>query len=360
MNESEDGIKPFEFLQNIGRAIEADAVNANMTLLLVHYMTHQFDDWIFNDKTVAKKVHLCSKVVAREKNRLEKLGIVSLETAYEKLGDHTSGRKGTYIKVNYFWRLENGSNEITSNIIHSNKVPSNQIHSNEVPSNEITMKSVPTLIKNIGEQGINESKECLEQGREESKEEVEQVGGQAAPASESATEGSHSTGEPDLLGKIAPLPEKQEKPKGKREGKAAGNAKQKFNPPTHDQVAARVKNRVDNKGFSAKWTLYQINETATRIIAHYTMTGWTYGKNQTPMKSWEGAVDGWLSRSNYLPEMPDISTTDALQQPQRQQLAGQTMNEAEVMAILTRRNTSQKTFDAESNRISQYLENFQK
>lgn len=180
----------------------------------------------------------------------------------------------------------------------------------------------------------------------------------AAPAPHTAKSASQESsfpetaqGQTNLWGEPERVPEKpKKKPKGK--GKAAGNAKQKFSPPTHDQVAARVKNRVDNKGFSAKWTLYQINETATRIIAHYTMTGWTYGKNQTPMKSWEGAVDGWLSRSNYLPEMPDISTTDTLQQPQQRQ-QGQRKSEADILAILNRGNTSQETFEAESVRITQ-------
>ncbi len=337
MSESEDVIKPFEFLQNIDRAIEAGKINENMTVLLVHYMTHQFDDWIFNDKTVAKKVHLCSKVVAREKNRLEKLGIVSLETAYEKLGDHTSGRKGTYIKVNYFWQFDNGSN----------KVPSNKVPSNQIPSNEVPMNSVPTLIKNIGEQGIHGSKE-----------EGEQVGGQAAPApSESAAqkssaEGSHSTGEIDLLKESAPLPEK---PKKERKGKpkAAGQIEIPEVEEIKIYIAGYIQENYEQRIHNYVWTDWELTETAKDIQEAIPKYKW---------KDWKQGARNWIRNSKpiaFKPKMTDPARYTG-NQPQRQQLAGQKKTEAEIMAVLTGRNTTQETFETESNRISQNLEISQK
>ncbi|WP_406545781.1 hypothetical protein [Succinimonas sp.] len=117
--------------------------------------------------------------------------------------------------------------------------------------------------------------------------------------------------------------EPEEKPKGKRQGKQ--NTNKTFVKPTHEQLTAKIEKEINQKGFSDRWTHYQVDETATRIFAYYEMNGWTVGKNKTPMKSWEYAVVSWLSRNNYLPEMQDIGTTNQQQgqsfkQAQREKL----------------------------------------
>jgi len=61
--------------------------------------------------------------------------------------------------------------------------------------------------------------------------------------------------------------------------------KEKFTPPTPDQVTAFVKEKLPNapdifcKSFAEKF------------CGHYESVGWKVGKN--PMKSWEGAVNKW-------------------------------------------------------------------
>jgi hypothetical protein len=97
------------------------------------------------------------------------------------------------------------------------------------------------------------------------------------------------------LRSIRPLIEVKEGVKDKDKDKEKENiekvSKEKFEPPTPDQVAALVKEKIPQapdvfcKSFAEKF------------CGHYESVGWRVGKN--PMKSWQGAVSTWSPSEKF-------------------------------------------------------------
>ena len=345
----------FEFMRQIEKAVNAEVLDKNDRHVLWHYIVHQHQtfEYIFADPVVGTHIDMGENLVENTRKYLHDLHIIKWERAYKP-------RQGYYITVCYDWNFmtwlkENGlinksgvnKKWVKNELKELKKTGPKQTGAKETGLKQTGAKesglNQPQLLlmsKEINES--QESHESLEQGvdQREEKKEREETGGQAAvPASESATEESHSTGEPDLLRKIAPLPEKEEKPK-------------KFIPPTKEEVRLELESLLEKKGTFQQWSDNDLRAMTDKFFDWYDASDWKKNNGQK-LKDWQKSLNTtWLSKQHYLPERTTRN--------QPQQLAGQTMNEADVMAILTGRNTSQETFDAESNRISQNLENFQK
>lgn len=336
MNESENTI--LEFWARINNA--EPKFSAMARALLAYYQVNNANkrDWYCRNEDVRKNLGgdpnkpWSEATLQKYKRELVERHVISSEDVYGTGKPGENGlKKGCSITVHFDWNETN--NHQKSNVISSNTI-SSSANSSSAISDRVLRREDPLEENRDLSKGISERRE-------------------AAPTSESAAqkssaEGSHSTGEIDLLKDSAPLPEKPEKPKGK-------NSNQ-FIVPTLEEVIAKLAAAVEDakaegKGEAASWDHNDDPRYAANFYRHYSdpKVNWTQ-KNGKPLKSWELAlVNTWLERDNY--KVPWKKN-----QPQRQQLAGQKKTEAEIMAVLTGRNTTQETFETESNRISQNLE----
>ena len=70
-----------------------------------------------------------------------------------------------------------------------------------------------------------------------------------------------------------------------------------FSPPNVEEIKMATEEFCEKKG----WTNFNVEELSERFFYFYESKGWIVGKSK--MKSWKGALSGWIVRSGYKEEV---------------------------------------------------------
>lgn len=260
----------FEFM----RKIDELNISSEAKDLLIHYMTHQGESYVFHNDFIADQKGWSRPYFDRIKKELVTEGLITSEYVYEN-----GKRVGTHVTViydlpNVTFPNVSKANVRKPNVSNANVRKPNVSGANVSKSNVIESKKINREEENRRE-GENSESVC--------------AGDFAPPLCErqTHTEMPASSSLPQNLPPDippAPVPEPEKKTK--------------FTPPTVADVSQYISEKLREKNIS--WSPYQISETAESIVDFYTSKGWKVGKDT--MKNWRSSVSGWLRNDNWMPK----------------------------------------------------------
>ena len=366
----------FQFLDEINKAEPKFSLKAFR--LLCFYMPNQGTDYITHNEYISYITGMNIDTIRKAKKELRERGVIDVKAAYT--GKVNNRISGTYVTVNYEWkskRNDHGKNKVILNDHGKNEPNLNEPNLNEPILNEPNLNELNfsgVLINKRSKEEKEETKEKLELEKNLKKEKLE--GGAAEPPPTPApgkipSQGSNTeatpqrynipcypaqysdneqkppTGEINLFGEASP-PGEQEKPKGKRKTKPAGQ----IQIPTVADVEQYITKYIqDNYSIHHyEWTQWELSETAKDILEAFPKYKW---------KDWRQGARNWIRNNRggaFLPKMKDPGRV--VKNPPGQ--AGKQFFTAEQIEQLTGRTDPQtvleqrrKTEDQKGNVIAQ-------
>ena len=271
--------------------------------LLVHYMTHQGDSWVFTARNVCKYLGIGIEKYLKLKRDLQNAGLITSSVIKEH-GKNT----GSIIRVNFTWNANNSAMDCFSDIGKSDTGNSDTGKSDT--GNSDTGKS------DIGKSGQHIKKDNYDkegdydkngdndkEGDNLKSERRSQNADAFAPVTHSqndalqkpftASEYSENDEEDTSFFEEFGQPEP---PKAKKTRKAKTSTK--FEKPSLEELTQYIRDKINEKQLTG-WNEPQIINQGEIIWNYYESNGWKVGKNS--MKSWQGSVSHWLSNQNWMP-----------------------------------------------------------
>ena len=261
--------------------------DGNMTLdhmgLLVHYMTHQGDSWVFTARNVCKHLGIGIEKYLKLKKDLQEAGLITSSVIKEH-----GKNAGSVIRVNFTWNVNNSTMDCFSDTGKSDTGKSGQHIKKDNYDKE----------GDYDKNGDNdkESDNLKSEGRS-------QNAGAFAPVTHSqndvlqkpftASEYSENDEEDTSFFEEFGKPEQ---PKEKKTRKAQTGTK--FEKPSLEELTQYIRDKINEKQLTG-WNEQQIINQGEIIWNYYESNGWKVGKNS--MKSWQGSVSHWLSNQNWMP-----------------------------------------------------------
>lgn len=289
----------FEFM----RKIDELNISSEAKDLLIHYMTHQGESYVFHNDFIADQKGWSRPYFDRIKKELVTEGLITSEYVYEN-----GKRVGTHVTVIYDLPNVTFPNVSKANVSNANVKKANVRKPNVSGAN--VSKSNVIERKKINRKGENRREgENPQSGPSLSERPAPPEN--PAPASDipagTQTELFPETIPADIPPASVPEPEKK--------------ASTKFIPPTKAEVRAKLEAVLTEKGTIQHWTESDLQSFTDRFYDWYDSAHWLKNDGRK-MKDWQRALSNtWLSKREYLPEktFPAPSFPGAPVNQQRQQ-----------------------------------------
>ena len=266
--------------------------------LLVHYMTHQGDSWVFTARNVCNYLGIGIEKYLKLKKDLQEKGLITSSVIKEH------GKNiGSTIRVNFTWNANNSAMDCFSDTGKSDTGKSDTGKSDTGKSD--TGKSGQHIKKdNYDKEGdYDKNGDNDKEGDNLKSERRSQNADAFAPVTHSqndalqkpftASEYSENDEEDTSFFEEFGQPEP---PKAKKTRKAKTSTK--FEKPSLEELTQYIRDKINEKQLTG-WNEQQIINQGEIIWNYYESNGWKVGKNS--MKSWQGSVSHWLSNQNWMP-----------------------------------------------------------
>ena len=272
----------FEFM----RKIDELNISSEAKDLLIHYMTHQGESYVFHNDFIADQKGWSRPYFDRIKKELVNEGLITSEYVYEN-----GKRVGTHVTVIYDLPNVTFPNVSKANVSNANVKKANVRKPNVSKSNVIESKKINREEENRREGENPQSGPSLSERPAPPK--------NTAPAPEIPAGTQTSLLPPDIP--PAPIPEK---------------ASTKFIPPTKAEVRAELESLLAKKGTIQHWTESDLQSFTDRFHDWYDSANWLKNDGRK-MKDWQRALScTWLSKRDYLPEKATVPAFSGTQQRQ--------------------------------------------
>ena len=271
--------------------------------LLVHYMTHQGDSWIFTARNVCKHLGIGIEKYLKLKKDLQKAGLITSSVIKEH-GKNT----GSVIRVNFTWNANNSAMDCFSDIGKSDTgnsdIGESDIGKSDAGKSDIGKSGQHIKKDNYDKEGdYDKNGDNDKEGDNLKSERRSQNADAFAPVTHSqndalqkpftASEYSENDEEDTSFFEEFGQPEP---PKAKKTRKAKTSTK--FEKPSLEELTQYIRDKINEKQLTG-WNEQQIINQGEIIWNYYESNGWKVGKNS--MKSWQGSVSHWLSNQNWMP-----------------------------------------------------------
>lgn len=289
----------FEFM----RKIDELNISSEAKDLLIHYMTHQGESYVFHNDFIADQKGWSRPYFDRIKKELITEGLITSEYVYEN-----GKRVGTHVTVIYDLPNVTFPNVSKANVSNANVKKAN-------------VRKPNVSGANVSKANVIERKKINREGENRREGENPQSGPSLserpappenpAPASDipagTQTELFPETIPADIPPASVPEPEKK--------------ASTKFIPPTKAEVRAKLEAVLTEKGTIQHWTDSDLQSFTDRFYDWYDSAHWLKNDGRK-IKDWQRALSNtWLAKREYLPEktFPAPSFPGAPVNQQRQQ-----------------------------------------
>jgi len=288
----------FEFM----RKIDELNISSEAKDLLIHYMTHQGESYVFHNDFIADQKGWSRPYFDRIKKELVTEGLITSEYVYEN-----GKRVGTHVTViydlpNVTFPNVSKANVSNANVKKANVRKPNVSGANVSKSNVIESKKINREEENRRE-GENPQTGLSLSERPASPENI-------APASDISA-GTQTALFPETLPADIPPASIPEPDK----------ASTKFIPPTKAEVRAKLEAVLTEKGTIQHWTESNLQSFTDQFYDWYDSANWLKNDGRK-MKDWQRALSvTWLGKREYLPEkvpvpaFPGAPVTQQRQQP---------------------------------------------
>lgn len=271
--------------------------------LLVHYMTHQGDSWVFTARNVCKYLGIGIEKYLKLKKDLQKAGLITSSV----IKDHGKNT-GSVIRVNFTWNANNSAMDCFSDIGKSDTGNSDtgksDIGKSDAGKSDIGKSGQHIKKDNYDKEGDYDKNGNNDKEGDNLKSERRSQNADAfAPVTHSqndalqkpftASEYSENDEEDTSFFEEFGQPEQ---PKAKKTRKAKTSTK--FEKPSLEELTQYIRDKINEKQLTG-WNEPQIINQGEIIWNYYESNGWKVGKNS--MKSWQGSVSHWLSNQNWMP-----------------------------------------------------------
>ena len=269
----------FEFM----RKIDELNISSEAKDLLIHYMTHQGESYVFHNDFIADQKGWSRPYFDRIKKELVTEGLITSEYVYEN-----GKRVGTHVTViydlpNVTFPNVSKANVSNANVKKANVRKPNVSGANVSKSNVIESKKINRKEENRREGENPQSGPSLSE-RPASPENI-------APASDIPA-GTQTALFPETLPADIPpasIPEPEK-------------ASTKFIPPTKAEVRAKLEAVLTEKGTIQHWTENNLQSFTDQFYDWYDSADWLKNDGRK-MKDWQRALSvTWLAKREYLPE----------------------------------------------------------
>ena len=269
----------FEFM----RKIDELNISSEAKDLLIHYMTHQGESYVFHNDFIAEQKGWSRPYFDRIKKELVTEGLITSEYVYEN-----GKRVGTHVTViydlpNVTFPNVSKANVSKANVKKANVRKPNVSGANVSKSNVIESKKINREEENRREGENPQSGPSLSE-RPASPENI-------APASDIPA-GTQTALFPETLPADIPpasIPEPEK-------------ASTKFIPPTKAEVRAKLEAVLTEKGTIQHWTENNLKSFTDQFYDWYDSANWLKNDGRK-MKDWQRALSvTWLGKREYLPE----------------------------------------------------------
>lgn len=269
----------FEFM----RKIDELNISSEAKDLLIHYMTHQGESYVFHNDFIADQKGWSRPYFDRIKKELVTEGLITSEYVYEN-----GKRVGTHVTViydlpNVTFPNVSKANVSNTNVKKANVRKPNVSGANVSKSNVIERKKINRKGENRREGENPQSGPSLSERPAPSE--------NLAPASDIPA-GTQTELFPETIPADIPpasIPE-------------SGKASAKFIPPTKAEVRAELESLLAKKGTIQHWTESDLQSFTDRFFDWYDSAHWLKNDGRK-MKDWQRALSvTWLSKREYLPE----------------------------------------------------------
>ena len=271
--------------------------------LLVHYMTHQGDSWVFTARNVCNYLGIGIEKYLKLKKDLQKAGLITSSVIKEH-GKNT----GSVIRVNFTWNANNSAMDCFSDIGKSDTgnsdIGESDIGKSDAGKSDIGKSGQHIKKDNYDKEGdYDKNGDNDKEGDNLKSERRSQNADAFAPVTHSqndalqkpftASEYSENDEEDTSFFEEFGQPEP---PKAKKTRKAKTSTK--FEKPSLEELTQYIRDKINEKQLTG-WNEQQIINQGEIIWNYYESNGWKVGKNS--MKSWQGSVSHWLSNQNWMP-----------------------------------------------------------
>lgn len=259
----------FEFM----RKIDELNISSEAKDLLIHYMTHQGESYVFHNDFIADQKGWSRPYFDRIKKELVTEGLITSEYVYEN-----GKRVGTHVTVIYDLPNVTFPNVSKANVSNAN-VRKPNVRKANVSSANVRKPDV------LESKKINREEENRREGENTHKGSCvasDAPAGAAASVCVSPAPSSGSVSQKDSKAAKSEIPVSE-------------------NPPSQEDIAAYISKLISGRPEVSSWNEQDISGTAFDIWNHYTNTGWKTASG-SPMLCWQNAVIGWLRRNHWLPE----------------------------------------------------------
>lgn len=267
----------FEFM----RKIDELNISSEAKDLLIHYMTHQGESYVFHNDFIADQKGWSRPYFDRIKKELITEGLITSEYVYEN-----GKRVGTHVTViydlpNVTFPNVSKANVSNANVRKPNVRKANVSGANVSKSNVIERKKINRKEENRREEENPQSGPSLSE--------------RPAPPKTHALASDIPAGtQTELFPETIPadippasIPEK---------------ASTKFIPPTKAEVRAKLEAVLTEKGTIQYWTESDLQSFTDRFYDWYDSANWQKNDGRK-MKDWQRALSvTWLAKCDYLPE----------------------------------------------------------
>lgn len=274
----------FEFM----RKIDELNISSEAKDLLIHYMTHQGESYVFHNDFIADQKGWSRPYFDRIKKELITEGLITSEYVYEN-----GKRVGTHVTViydlpNVTFPNVSKANVSNANVKKANVRKPNVSGANVSKSNVIESKKINRKEENRREGENPQTGPSLSE-RPASPE-------NPAPASDipagTQTALFPETLPADIPPASIPAPEK---------------ASTKFIPPTKAEVRAKLEAVLTEKGTIQYWTESNLQSFTDQFYDWYDSANWLKNDGRK-MKDWQRALSvTWLGKREYLPEKVPVT-----------------------------------------------------
>lgn len=266
--------------------------------LLVHYMTHQGDSWVFTARNVCKYLGIGIEKYLKLKKDLQKAGLITSSV----IKDHGKNT-GSVIRVNFTWNANNSAMDCFSDTGNSDTGKSD-IGKSDTGKPDIGKSGQHIKKDNYDKEGDYDKNGDNDEESDNLKSERRSQNADAfAPVTHSQ---NNALQKPFTASEYSENDEedtsffeefgKPEPPKAKKTRKAKTSTK--FEKPSLEELTQYIRDKINEKQLTG-WNEQQIINQGEIIWNYYVSNGWKVGKNS--MKSWQGSVSHWLSNQNWMP-----------------------------------------------------------
>ena len=276
--------------------------------LLVHYMTHQGDSWVFTARNVCNYLGIGIEKYLKLKKDLQKAGLITSSV----IKDHGKNT-GSVIRVNFTWNVNNsamdcfsdtGKSDTGKSDIGKSDIGKSDIGKSDIGKSDIGKSGQHIKKDNYDKEGdYDKNGDNDKEGDNLKSERRSQNADAFAPvthsqndalqkpftASEYSENDEEDTSFFEEFGQL-------EQPKAKKTRKAKTSTK--FEKPSLEELTQYIRDKINEKQLTG-WNEPQIINQGEIIWNYYESNGWKVGKNS--MKSWQGSVSHWLSNQNWMP-----------------------------------------------------------